>query len=254
MSITVLTFSVDRPADLRRCIESILGQRDSPPIRHLVLSENAAALCVHPLLRDYRDAAEWVPLLRQPQIGHASPRMAKLRQAALQRIETEMVCFLDDDNYYAPSHLASLSTLLLRRDLSAVHSWRTLVYPDGTPFDGRSFPWHPDTGVARELQEWCVAHGVFEVDSPIVKDGLRDSGDWRNVATVDMNEWLFRTGALRALGFETDFTTDELANQVGEDDKLLRRIRAAGWKIASTDRATVIYQLGGVSNRAAARR
>jgi len=252
--IAVVTFSVDRPVELARCIESVLRQQDAPPVRHLIFSENAAALRVHPALDPYRQAVEWVPLPAEPRIGHASPRMARRRQAALLRVEDEMICFLDDDNWYVPGHLASLCGLLLQRNLPAAHSWRRLVYRDGTPFEGDYFPWHPDPEIAAQLHAWCLAHGVLEAGSPVMKDGPRDSRDWRNVATVDMNEWLFRTAAIRAIGFEIEFSADELANQVGEDDKLLRRIEAAGWPIVSSDRATVIYQLGGVSNPASAPR
>lgn len=249
MRLCVLTFTVDRPADLARCIESVLGQQGAPPVRHLILSERTAELASDPRLSRFGGLVEWVPLGGTPHQGPSSARMASLRQAAIGLVAEPLVCFLDDDNAFEPGHLASLAGLIESAELDAAHSWRRLFHSDGTPFDGSYFPWHPDPRVAGELHAWCVSQGILEPGSDVVRDGPREDRDCRNVATVDMNEWLFRTEVLRAVGFGTSFTEAEAANQVGEDDKLLARLRAAGVRFGCSRQPTVRYQLGGVSNR-----
>ncbi|AUX34179.1 MULTISPECIES: glycosyltransferase [Sorangium] len=247
--VALLTFSVDRPRLLAEAIRSVLAQRDAPPIRQIVFSERTAELRADAALDGLKDRVQWVPLETRAYEGHSSPRMAALRQLALGYVQETYVGFLDDDNTLAPEHIANLVRMIENQNLSAAHSWRELSHPDGTPFDGSFYPWHADPAVARDLHAWCVENGVMIPGSAVVRDGVREGDDPRNVATVDMNEWLFETEALRAIGFETAFTDLEVANQVGEDDKLLRRVRRAGLRFACSEMPTVRYRLGGVSNK-----
>lgn len=204
----------------------------------------------HEALDGLRNEVTWRRLSGDPFDGPSSPRMARLRNLALDQVESDLVSFLDDDNYVEPDHFASLEAQLVG---AAAYSWRRIEDRDGYPFDGSWYPWHPNSNRSAELHRWCLDAGVFDLGSDIVRDGPVDSADPRNVATVDMNEWLFRTSVLRSIGFAFDFSPDEIANQVGEDDKLLAGVLDAGLSITCTRRPTVRYRLGGVSNHAAAR-
>lgn len=248
--ICVLTFSYDRPRALARCIASVAEQVCNDGIRHVVLSERTAQLRANVALNAWKDAVEWVDLAGEPCIGPSSPRMARLRQDALTTVREPYVCFLDDDNEYLPEHLASLIELISASGLEAAHSWRVLLEPDGAPFDGLRYPWHHDPVIAKRLHAWCIQHGVIEPGSPVVRDMPIDDSNDSNVATVDMNEWLFRTDCIRRIGFETCFTPSEIADSVGEDDKLLARMLAASVRFGCSQRATVRYRLGGISNTA----
>ncbi len=248
MNIRVLTFSVDRPELLARCIRSVKAQVGAPVIRHSVLSERAPSLRAHPVLAEVAGDVDWITIPSEPFVGDSSPRMARLRHWALRSVGEELVAFLDDDNAITTDHFACLFACL-EAGVDAAYSWRRLENPDGTPFDGSRYPWHPDPLRAAQLHAWCVAAEVMEPGSDVVRDGPVDDPHADNVATVDMNEWLFRTQALRQLGFECRFTAYEVANQVGEDDKLLALIRTAGLELRSSEAPTVLYRLGGVSNR-----
>ena len=248
MSICVVTFCVDREDFLARCIESVLAQQVVYPVRHRIFSDRVDRLRQSVRVRPYADLVVWQPLEGCEYAGHTSQKMAMLRQRALATTSEEFVCFLDDDNEHEPGHLMSLIRCIEGRNLDAAFSWRHLVYPDGAAYDGTYYPWHPDPSRAKDLHRWCVEKGMITPGSSVCRDGPVDDDDERNVSTVDMNEWLFRTSSLRRIGFDFNFTTHELANQVGEDDKLFARVRREGLSIACTGLATVRYTLGGVSN------
>jgi hypothetical protein len=247
--IGVVTLSYRREQALARCVASVAAQQAPVPVRHYVFSEEADLLRASHGLRPWSDRVAWMQIDHPPRDHRHTQRVARLRQPTLAAIAEPYVAYLDDDNEMLPGHLDSLHRLLHGSDLDAAYSWRTLVYPDGSPYEGDFYPWHPNPARARELHRWCVAHGVIVPGDAVVYDGPRAGDEAENVATVDMNEWLFRTGSLRRLGFDRDFSDDDVANQIGEDDKLLQRALAAGMRIAPTRRPTIRYTLGGLSNR-----
>lgn len=248
-SIAVATLSFRRPEALARCLASVAAQKTIVPVRHYVFSEEADLLRDSEQFAPWRDTVLWMPIDNPHRHDPATQRVARLRQPTLGVIREPYVAYLDDDNEMLPGHLDGLYRLLAPRpDLSAVHSWRIMVYPNGMPYAGDYYPWHPDPSRAKQLYAWCVAHRVIVPNDPVVRDGPVQSPEPENVATVDMNEWLFRTEALRRLGFDRDFSEHEIANQVGEDDKLLARALASGVRIESTRLPTIRYYLGGLSN------
>ncbi|QXH33889.1 glycosyltransferase [Pseudomonas muyukensis] len=246
--ICILTFAVDRPQALARCIASVAAQQGGLRVEHRILSERAMALRAHPALEGWRERVVWQPLEGQPFQGASSQRMARLRAAALAQVEQPLVAFLDDDNALEPEHLQTLCQCLEDPQLQAAHAWRQVLNPDGTPFPFTHYPWHDDPAVANRMYRWGLAHGVFSPGSPVMRDGVRGPEAPDNCATVDMNEWLFRTECLRNLGFDQRFSQREVDLRVGEDDKLFQRVREQGVKFACSERATVRYYLGGVSN------
>ncbi|MBT7040999.1 MAG: hypothetical protein HN921_14280 [Bacteroidetes bacterium] len=167
---------------------------------------------------------------------------------ALDYIEEDFLCFLDDDNEFSNIHILSLFNLIQLHSLEAAHSIRYLVYSDGSLYSGDFFPWHPDSIRATEIYKWCIHNRVLRVGSPIIYDGVVISDDPNNFACVDMNEWLFRTEIIQKIGFDTKFTKFDEQNMVGEDDKLLSRILEEGVNFTSSYLPTVKYSLGGFSN------
>ena len=246
--ICVLTFAVDRPRELARCIASVAAQIGAPRLRHRILSERAEELRNDPHLTVWRDRVEWHTLEGVPFEGSSSPRVARLRDAAIRQVDEPLLCFLDDDNEFAPGHLASLYALLQQEEYDAVHSWRTVLNMDGSPFPFSHYPWHNNAEIAGQMYAWCVDNGVIVPGDPVMRDGALDVDHDNSYATVDMNEWLFRTAPLCRVGFDSQFSTGDLRLRVGEDDKLYRRMLACGMRIASSKQPTVRYYLGGVSN------
>jgi hypothetical protein len=248
--ICILTFAVDRPRELARCIASVAAQVGAPRLRHRVLSERAEALRGDPYLAAWHDLVEWQALDGAPFQGASSPRLARLRDAALREVEELLVCFLDDDNAIEPDHIASLLELIEGRQLDAAHSWRLVLNPDGSLFSFSHYPWHDDVEIADKMYRWCVDYGTIIPGDPVMRDGVRGPAAETNYATVDMNEWLFRTERLRRIGFDAEFSSADLHNRTGEDDKLYRRFLAHAVRFGCTERPTLRYYLGGVSNLA----
>jgi|GEM_PF-2882217 len=249
--VCVITFSVDRPRCLARCIESVLSQTYSQPLIHRVFSEKVEELTASSELKGLHQRVVWHSLPGEPHIGVPSPRMSLLRSMSLQYVREPFCCFLDDDNRMLPHHLTSLMTLLQSFGLDAAHSWRTVVEPNGELFRGDYYPWHHDACKAEAMYQWCVRYGVMVPGEPVVRDGLRGPEGPDNISTVDMNEWLFRTVFIKKLGFNHHFSQQEIADHVGEDDKLFTRIKQQAIRFACSELATVEYTLGGVSNRPA---
>lgn len=249
--ICVITFTVDRVPLLIRCIRSVLLQ--DLPVRQLIFSENDEQLMQDKRLDFCRTtkgntSIEFLPLEGLPHQGPSSPRMAVLRNHSLSFVREKYVCFLDDDNEMEPGHLRSLIAVLEQEQVVAAYSWRTLLYADGSHFDGRSYPWHSNETEAYKRWKWCVEAGVMVQGKSIMYDGPVTVPDPMGLATVDMNEWLFLTDKLKQVGMNFDFSEKDRIDRVGEDDKLFARIRVLGLPIAGSGMATIRYYLGGVSN------
>jgi hypothetical protein len=226
----------------------VADQAQAPRLRHRILSERVERLRHDPHLVPWRDRVEWVRLEGEPFDGASSPRLARLRDAALRHVKEEFVGFLDDDNAIEQEHIASLYALIKQRRLDAAHSWRSVLNADGSPFLFYRYPWHNDVDIATRMYRLCVAHGTIVPGDPVMRDGIRAAPGDGAEASVDMNEWLFRTEQLRRIGFDLEFSQSDMRHRIGEDDKLYCRILADGLRFACSERPTVRYYLGGVSN------
>lgn len=246
--ICVITFTVDRVPQLIRAIKSVMNQDIEKSIRHLIFTENFQTLKEDRRLLEYQDHIEIVPIAGEPYMDDSSPRMARLRNEALSFVAEEYVTFLDDDNEMEPPHLKSLFSLISERKEIAAYSWRRLLYPDGSEFDGKSYPWHGNQSEANKRWKWCVKAAVLEPGNAVMRDGPVNIPDPMSLATIDMNEWLFKTKELKAIGMDFTFSQADIQNRVGEDDKLFSRVMKSGLPILGSERATIKYYLGGVSN------
>lgn len=179
-------------------------------------------------------------------------RVASLRNVALDQATAPLLAFLDDDNAWEPQHLSALARLAARTRALAVHSWRRLVAAGGEPCVPDTFPWLPDPVTAASRFALLTAAGVFRPGSDLVRDcasipaatghGTTDHG------MVDLGEWLFDRRLFDVVRFETRWTTDEVTARVGEDDKLLRRLRELLIPVHCTREASLRYRLGGFTN------
>lgn len=246
--ICVITFTVDRVKELIRCIESVKCQSVYHRINHIVFSENASKLENNSLLSKYIDSINLVKLNGEPHQGSSSPRMAKLRQESLSYVKEKFVCFLDDDNEMEKNHLEELVNIIEENQVDASYSWRTLLNDDGSYFDGKSYPWHNNEKEAKKRWEWCLKANIISIGSPIMKDGPVQIADPMNLATIDMNEWLFKTQIIKDIGFTFDFNEVEIKNNMGEDDKLFSKVLKSGINIRCSELPSIRYYLGGVSN------
>jgi len=164
------------------------------------------------------------------------------------RDATSWVAFLDDDNAYAPDHLRTLLACARRSGCRAVHSWRELEAPDGSPYLAERFPWTREGDDAAEVYGEFVQRGVLMPGSAVLRDRADPLGHPDPIRTVDANEWLIEAGLLRAIGFHERYEATDVAQQRFDDGKLLLDLLRRGEPIACSERATVRYRLGGFSN------
>ena len=175
-------------------------------------------------------------------------RVAVLRNLALSLVTAPLVAFLDDDNAWEPEHLSSLIDLMDETGSPAVHSWRRLYSPEGQLHVPISFPWLLDQSAAAAKFDLLLRGGVFEANSSTVRDRASIPVGGQDLGMIDMGEWLLERWVLDLVGFDAGRTPADSADGIGEDDKLLRRLREMLMPIRCTELATLRYRLGGFSN------
>lgn len=249
--IGVLIVTDGRPT-LLRAIRSVVSQSHTGPIEIMLLGDSTQEVIKVAdnlnLRRNIQLTAFALTSSRGALGDTAWERVARLRNLALRLVETSLVAFLDDDNWWEPSHLSSLAVTMSVADVPAVHSWRRLFLPNGKPWTPDGFPWHePGSPEERRVFEKYKDLGVFSNDS-IVRDAVSLPFDDKEYGMVDMGEWLFRRELLLRFPFETHWTKSEIRKRFGEDDKLLRAFRSGNVCTACSRKATLNYMLGGFSN------
>jgi dTDP-4-amino-4,6-dideoxygalactose transaminase len=167
-------------------------------------------------------------------------RIAELRQLAARTCDADYTAFIDDDNLWTTDHLSSLLAKV-RQGAAAAHSWRELILPDGTAAAQSRFPWLPAGAEADDVWHKMVTSGSMTPGESIVREGS-------DIGMVDMGEWLFATWLLRLLKFCRPRTAEELDSRMGEDDILLNQLCRFQVPLACTERASLRYRLGGMSN------
>ncbi|OCC10563.1 aminotransferase class I/II-fold pyridoxal phosphate-dependent enzyme [Streptomyces sp. PTY087I2] len=180
-------------------------------------------------------------------VAHPFDRIAVLRDLAVRRTSADFVAFLDDDNEWEPTHLASLLEAA-EPGLPAVHSWRTLIDAQSRPTGVTRFPWLPGGEPSLARFEDLRSVGVMD-DGPVVRDSTAFTLPDGTRGMVDMGEWLFDRRLLRLLNFHRTRTPQEMEDRITEDDILLEQLMALGVPVGCTYRPTLRYRLGGMTTR-----
>ena len=250
--VTVIMVTDGRRDKLGEALASVDAQQYAGPIRVLLILDRC-----DPAELNLGDSRHPVQRLRVDldSAMSAIARVARLRDMAVRLCETELVCFLDDDNRWAPDHLESLHAAMRRAGVPAAHCWRRLVPREGADWNGDSFPWLEQGSAAERAQfEACRELGIIEPGSRIVRDTASARTAEADASMVDLGGWLLRTDLLRLFGISaTPPGFDRPIDGVGEDDILLRQFKAAAIPIACTQKVTLDYVLGGFSNDKARR-
>lgn len=248
-SITVITLTRKRPHLLERAIASVNNQDYSGPITHLVLvddCEDTKSYLENALTLPERLSWHFTP--RAVEAVSTPERLSRLRNLGARMASTDYVCYLDDDNEYAPNHLSSLVACARQTQCKAVHSHEQIFRADGTPYLEPRIAWCRDPEEGSRQYEELRARGVFEYGSNISRDRADPLGHPDPARTVDMGEWLFDRSLLLKYPFPEDYSEDDLLRITTEDDKLMLKLIENGVPVACTGLPTFKYYLGGFTN------
>lgn len=249
-SVTVVVLTRGRPERLAEALGSIAKQDYEGFLGVLVFGDNATYVSEvsdtfstkFPLTKVMIDG--WL------EEANKSPfkRVPVLRNISLHLVETQLVCFLDDDNLWESNHVSSVVATMTATGVPAAHSWRRLAYVDGCDWVPNDFPWLPPGLESNALYQIYLDAGVFARDDPCVRDVASLMVGDRDLGMVDMGEWIFEKFLLDLVSFDQIYSETDVAMRVTEDDKLLQRFRSLGIPIACTSEPTLVYRLGGFSN------
>ena len=255
-SITVITLTRKRIALLKRTITSIQKQTYRKQITHMIVVDDclATAVFLKKASSNLPPTLLWQLLPRSTEEQSGSQRVAKLRNYAVQFATTPWISFLDDDNEFEPDHLRSLVECATHTGCQAVHSQRSIYWPDGTPYLEPRFPWSRNVEEGKRLYAELCTEGIFQPGSNVMRDKVFPRDYLRPPFSVDTGEWLFTRDLLLQYPFSTEEYTqhdwDGLPGRLpSEDDKLLWILVEKGVPIASTENPTLKYYLGGYSNQ-----
>lgn len=246
--VTVVIVSGGKRGSLAVALQSVRDQRFEGRVSILLVFDGHPTTHVNKLVKDEDIRKVVIELDSKESIVE---RVANLRDMALRLVDSEYVCFLDDDNRWEPNHLESLCEKLTQSNIQAAHCWRRMEDENGRPWHGEYFPWlGRDSERERRIYRSCISLGLLERGSDVVKDSAAAVAEGLDCSMVDLGAWMFRTEFIKHFGihrrYDSSYDVDNVG--LGEDDVLLSRIKNASVPIACTKAATLKYRLGGFSN------
>jgi glycosyltransferase involved in cell wall biosynthesis len=127
MKVAVITSTIGRPL-LEKTIQSVITQ--TYPARHYVFVHGKEFWDKAKLILDKYPKVEAVYLPNNN--GNPNYGMAPVFAMAGWVVSEDVVCYLDDDNWYEPNHIKTAISLMERNNLDWVFSLRNIVDADGT--------------------------------------------------------------------------------------------------------------------------
>ncbi|PWK80684.1 GT2 family glycosyltransferase [Lentzea atacamensis] len=246
--VTVVTFTRNRPHLLDDTIKSVARQCCDHVAAHIILVDDCAETWRF-LGKDLPDHV-WPRMVPRADDETTGPRrVATLRDIGASLVKTRWMAYLDDDDEWLPNHLHTLLETAERTSAQAVHSWQQTLNRDGTPFLGRYFPWKRGIEAARAEYDRLLGLGMLQEGSNVFRHRVDREEGLGHVRYVDGGEWLLDAEMARRIGFACDFTDEDRANMIAEDDKFVTSLVDNDIPIACTEQATFIYRLGGFSNQ-----
>ncbi len=246
--VTVITITRTRPQLLQRAMAAVARACSEASLEHRILVDACAD--TQAMLRAHPKAAHrlWSVIPRAPHEHSGPGRSSVLRNLGIAEARGRYIAFMDDDNDWAPGHLASLLALARTSGAPAVHSSLQMFHRDGRPWCEDRVPWARDEQAGRARFDELVELGVCTRGSNIFHDRADPPGQ-PGARTVDTGAWLIARDLLLQIPFRTDFSQADADALTGEDDKLLSDLLAAGVRPLSTGLPTLRYFTGGYSNR-----
>lgn len=238
--ITVITITKNRPQLLQRAICSVKSQTLSSVLHYIII--DCCEDTLNMLTRYYSedDSIVWKYCLNNDLVAAGPHRLSILRNNAVKDTETEFFCFLDDDNEFYPDHLEQLLNFARAERCDAVHSYREILYRDGSPYLEELSPWGHTVEQRAEKYKELLEHGVATSGSNIWRD--------KYGITVDTNVWLIRTSLMKRIEIPVDYSEDDYKNVIPEDTKMMIAMQKHNIAVKTNQKVSVKYYLGGYSN------
>jgi hypothetical protein len=272
-SVTVITLTRSRPELARRAIASVRDQDYDNDIEHLVIIDECEesevalrGLTSSPgrglfVVQATRPPSEQGPSSSTPRSVYG--RMGRLINWGVAEARTRWISLLDDDNEFTPDHLRGLRDAARAAGTPAAHSHRTIHWADGSPYLLERFPWIADERASCAAYKNLRRRGVWKEGENVLRDraGPMIGGRFVNstiaepsdpVLMVDHSTWFVDREVLLTHPLPETYSPEAVERNDCPDDCLLEALLRAGVRIVSSQRASVRYYLGGISNPDAA--
>lgn len=244
--VSVVIPTKGRPT-LKRTIASILEQTVQDfEVLAIVgtrrdISREAVGSATDPRVRVLRPPFERFP-------DYLPARVATLRNYGIDIAKGAYIAYLDDDNWWAPSHLEKLCEILDGDpSIGFAHSWRRLVNADGSPHPLHTYPWRTRFENQDEIFQKLVAYDMADPGEAVIRDKLvAEGGD--ECFHIDPSELLVRGSIHERFRFPTSFTLRQIIRGADEDSLLCEALYRAGVRWGCSRAYTVYYCMGGYSN------
>ena len=131
-SVLVVTASIGSPA-LRRCVESVQGQTFSQ-IRHLIVIDGAEyAAATDDSLDGIARTSQLSVMVLPRSTGHSGHFGYRIYGAIPLLSDEDVVCYLDEDNWFDAGHVETCVDTLLRTGASWAYALRRICSEDAVP-------------------------------------------------------------------------------------------------------------------------
>jgi glycosyltransferase involved in cell wall biosynthesis len=250
--VSVVTPTCVRTDLLLRTVRSV-QQQDYPNIEHIIVGDHhPTLLALRERILSINPRARIENLLTPANIFYPAQRASIARNYGISIAEGDYIAHMDDDNQMERDHVSRLVSVLEREGASAAHSWRKLFTADGLPCELITYPWAVGSSLADHVFDELVKAGICVPGSSEVRDQMTTpEGD--PILHVDTSEWLIRKEVHRRIRFPERYTLRQVIQHQTEDFLLATAFYQQGVKVVSSERATLLYYLGGYSNERSAR-
>lgn len=238
--ITVITITKNRPKLLERAIKTVKNQTYENVKHYIVIDDCPNTLSM--LESKYQNDPKvfWKYVERASNDKSGPNVLSKLRTNAIHEIKNGWFSFLDDDNEFYEDHLEKLYNFAIKNNCEAVHSYREVMYKDGTPYLKEEWPWGRTKEKKKSIYQYMLEAGVVEKGSNIWHDKFG--------YTIDTNVWLLRAELFNDKYIQTEYTQEDYDECRPEDEKMMELLIKNHVKVLSNKEVTVKYYLGGYSN------
>ena len=245
--VSVITPSSNRTDLLLRAVNSVKNQ-DYPNIEHIIVGDN------HPTLSTLREQirgsnlmARVVNLNTPAEIIYHPLRASIARNHGISIAKGDYIAHLDDDNQIEPDHISSLVSTVEREGADAAHCWRKLLTADGSLFIIKTYPWAINPYLADYVFGEFIKAGICNPMTNEFRDQMvTPQGD--PILHIDSSEWLIRREVHERIKFPVQYTLRQMIQHQTEDFLLATAFYQNGIKVVCSEKATLLYYLGGYSN------